>query len=312
MIPWKSGKITIDLGYDCNHKCVYCYNKHIKVPKNLSFSSDQLIHLMEYVNNIVGNKYLHYQITGGEPTIYPELLDALLNKYITLSHHTSLGINTNLTLDISMLIDTYLKRTFTINVSLPSTNKEHFNKITGSLLTYDKLMNNLLKLIQSGFQPSDISINIIVVDINESSIGTTVSDLIYVGLKNIYITNPLGYEINVDFKNLYNDVEKFALNNGVFLKGNRVCTAACLPGVSSVSNACVDRSHFILKLLPNGQVKPCSCGFTQPVIGYLSDGFENLLKARDEYMNQKEKPFIECNNCRLWNISCMGACLPKQ
>lgn len=69
---------VITLTHDCNLRCKFCYAKGTQYVKNDYLDYDVLIRIIDFCNEFEINDIV---FSGGEPTLYPYLIDAL--KYIS-------------------------------------------------------------------------------------------------------------------------------------------------------------------------------------------------------------------------------------
>ncbi|MCB4798109.1 GTP 3',8-cyclase MoaA [Neotamlana laminarinivorans] len=155
--------LRISLTERCNLRCTYC------MPENgvpLSPKS----HLMTYeeiysiAKTFVDNGITKIRLTGGEPLVRKDFT-VILKKLATLP--VELSITTNAVIIDRFIDDLKTYGVKNINVSLDSLNKEKFTHITRRN-NFDKVYNNILKLINEGF---NIKLNAVLMkDFNEDEI----------------------------------------------------------------------------------------------------------------------------------------------
>lgn len=108
---------------NCNLNCIYCYmegQKKLVIKKNII---DRGLSLLTK-----NRPPLHIQITGGEPTLYPELIEYIcesIKKYIPFA---TIGIQTNGTLLDSSIIKILKKYRVQLGISLDG--HQHIHDIT--------------------------------------------------------------------------------------------------------------------------------------------------------------------------------------
>ena len=105
--------MTMDLRYlilslttRCNLQCVYCY--HGAATEPLDMSETVVAHALDLAQSGTGN--FHLQLTGGEPTLVPELLEYVVRQARGLHRPCTIGIQTNgtaLTKELVRLFQTY-------------------------------------------------------------------------------------------------------------------------------------------------------------------------------------------------------------
>ncbi len=112
---------------ECNLDCVYCYLKNSRssgcMEKNLITKAVKTLAR----SNI---ERVHIQITGGEPTIYPELLEYTLKNIRSTVSHASIGLQTNCTLMDKSLVKMFEKYSVQVGVSIDGLGDVH-NKFRG-------------------------------------------------------------------------------------------------------------------------------------------------------------------------------------
>ena len=86
--------LILSLTNRCNLNCVYCYNGEIR--ETTDMSEAVLEKALEFAGE--GSKPFHMQLTGGEPTLVPELVEAAILKARALQRPCSIGLQTNGTL----------------------------------------------------------------------------------------------------------------------------------------------------------------------------------------------------------------------
>lgn len=119
-------RLTVHVSRNCNFKCSYC---------NHDISNDHmdLGLLFKIIKDfqVMGGSIIHF--TGGEPTLYPELMDAL--EYAKL-----LGLTTSMNTNSFVKIDTTLVDK--LKTSFDTCDRDTFNNIMGCD-SFDKVVNNM-------------------------------------------------------------------------------------------------------------------------------------------------------------------------
>ncbi|MGQ9701953.1 MAG: hypothetical protein ACUVQT_05820, partial [bacterium] len=76
-------------GYNCNCKCIYCYDDGVR--KDMSIreyaSEEQIKGLLTFVNTVVKlspARKLDFSFHGGEPLLYPEIIEKVVTELIKL------------------------------------------------------------------------------------------------------------------------------------------------------------------------------------------------------------------------------------
>ena len=84
-------KLTIKLTDDCNCNCAFCSNFNIRDNGNLDFK--KLEKVIREVNNT--KMLTRITITGGEPMLYPDKVNKIINLILSINKEIKISINTN-------------------------------------------------------------------------------------------------------------------------------------------------------------------------------------------------------------------------
>ena len=130
--------VHIETTYNCNSNCIFCYNPH----RNSVLNYKNLDRIVESIKN---SNIPHVYLIGGEPSLLK--LDKL-NQYInSLSQTSSVTIVTNGLIYLKGLS----KNLACIGIPLHG-NKKTQEYLTGVKGGYDKIIANIKKYIQDGFE----------------------------------------------------------------------------------------------------------------------------------------------------------------
>ena len=149
--------LRISLTDRCNLRCVYCMPEHMVFkPRKELLSDDEIMMIVRVAADLGVRKV---RLTGGEPTVRPNLVD-LVRRIAAISEIQDLAMTTNgilLSKLAKPLAEAGLRR---INVSLDSLDAEKFRRITrwGNL---DDLLAGLEAAREAGLAP--IKLNAVVV-----------------------------------------------------------------------------------------------------------------------------------------------------
>lgn len=134
----KSTHLDVYLNLNCNLRCKHCFVGN-ELEKKLDFEKGSLYNLLEYAKDKGVNKL---SLLGGEPTIYPHILDVL--KKAENLNFKEIRIVSNGTKPLTNIIRTYsaAKLKPTIIFSLDSVNKVTHDKIRGKN-SFEQLMYNI-------------------------------------------------------------------------------------------------------------------------------------------------------------------------
>lgn len=169
-------RIFVELTNKCNLKCKHCYggfacsnNKFISIAK-----------LKELIDNASHYGVYQFDITGGEPTLYPDLEELLEYVY---NSGMMVRIFTNLTLFSTKLKNMILKYGVKdIVTSLDSCIKEDHDEFRGQKGTFDKTVNAIKELQK---EKIDISLNTMIGNHNINHIPELVDFISSLNVKSV-------------------------------------------------------------------------------------------------------------------------------
>ena len=135
--------LIIIITTNCNLNCIYCY---IGDQKKLVITK----YIIDKGLSLIPNKTapLHIQITGGEPTLYPELIEYTcknIKKHLPMA---TIGIQTNATLLDSSIVKIFKKFNLQVGVSLDGPGEVHNilrGKFTDTIKGIELLKRNRIK-----------------------------------------------------------------------------------------------------------------------------------------------------------------------
>lgn len=152
-------ELHVELGYQCNLRCIMCFQKDYTQKINPDIWQKKLLPLYPHLKRLI--------IQGGEPTVIPASKD-LVDLALKENKDIKFGIMTN-----GLLFDEYWQKLFvehgySVNFSLNGADKEVHEKINVHS-KFDKVMKNLQDLIDlRNIQKSDLEISISFVIIPEN------------------------------------------------------------------------------------------------------------------------------------------------
>ncbi len=130
----------------CNFRCPYCHNRELVLPEYFSFSVQEE-EIIEFLENRKG-KIEGVVITGGEPTIFPDLPDLLL-KIKRLGYHIKLDTNGSNPQMIKLLIERKLVDYIAMDVKAPL---EKYRDVTFSAVDIKKIQESINIIKDSSIQ----------------------------------------------------------------------------------------------------------------------------------------------------------------
>ncbi len=192
LIPSECTMISWNITNKCNFNCFYCLNFDHKEKKELN--------LNEVIKAIKKYNPQKVTITGGEPTLEPELVSIVNNLYKYTKEVEIISNGSN----IKKLL--LLPRKIKIRISMDSYDNNYLKKITNSISIKD-IINNILELKKAGF---DLGINTVYTKYNENDIY----DLFYFfkdnNINDFFISYvfPRGHAIK-EYDSMKGDIKKY-------------------------------------------------------------------------------------------------------
>ena len=163
--PVKS--IRISVTEDCNLNCFYCHNEG-QLPSKTIMSPEEIEQILS-IAEMLGIRDVKF--TGGEPLLREDIIDIIRRAS---KHMKDVSLTTNGTLLAPMakkLYDAGLNR---INVSLDSSDREKYKKITGKDML-DKVLDGISAAVEAGLYP--VKVNIVALSDDIEDMMKTVKDV---------------------------------------------------------------------------------------------------------------------------------------
>ncbi|MEQ9403859.1 MAG: radical SAM protein [Cyclobacteriaceae bacterium] len=132
---------------ECNLRCKHCYVGNDRLNKSEYFAPEKAREVMEYFKATYGHDKLY--ILGGEPTKHPQL-DKIVDHALACDYSITISSNGDFDDDIFEKIPPH--KLASINFSLESSHHEIHTKIRGRKDNYDKVVQNINKASEKGYQ----------------------------------------------------------------------------------------------------------------------------------------------------------------
>lgn len=149
----------------CNFKCIYCRGLKNEYCNDISFDWAKYI-----IKEWQKKNLLNIRFSGGEPTLYKDLIDLVLLSKKTCKH---IAISTNGSADLKLYKELIKCGVNDFSISLDSCCSSLAEKISGVHLNYEQIINNIKELSKITY--TTIGIVLTPDNINE------IKDLIYMG-----------------------------------------------------------------------------------------------------------------------------------
>ncbi|MGV4438773.1 radical SAM protein [Ornithobacterium rhinotracheale] len=304
--------LTINPTMNCNFKCWYCYESHIK---NSKLDDINLKKIQSFIDNKVKNKELKYfrlSWFGGEPLLYYSknvfpIIKYAYNRCIENNVSFSCSFTTNGYLINDKMIQDFKKYGVKgFQITLDGNEEEH-NKVryvSKSRGSYREIINNIFKLCRNNFH---VSLRINYTKDKLDTVKDIYNDVL--ALEKSYRKN-----MKVDFQRVWQTEDTFEsrqkvieLMNLFSTKGFRV--SSVISNVDSVRNSCYADKSNQATINYDGNVFKCTArNFDkQNREGVLTE--EGQIRWNDKYYNRLNAKFKNppCLTCRLLPI-CNGGC----
>lgn len=163
-------EIRLSVTGACNQNCIYCGpfvdGKHTRGYGLISLA--QIRQFASKLKDVINEKKLHIQITGGEPTLRKDLVEIfrILNQHVK-----DIGMTTNGSKMTVKLAEDLVKNGLSdIHIHLPSLNKEVYEKTTRAIFNKDRLQNTLDSALFIKAMGGRVEFNTPVTNINVSTL----------------------------------------------------------------------------------------------------------------------------------------------
>ena len=134
----------------CNYSCKYCYlgsnEGDMKFPNKLDTLIDSVIHMLNIYQKDIGKKEIKFEITGGEPTLWPEL-----DKFSSAIKEYNNAINIAITTNGSQPINWWRE------------NSKSFDEIHLSLHSLEGNVTNMIEVADYLYNETDchVAVNVV-------------------------------------------------------------------------------------------------------------------------------------------------------
>ncbi|MGO4289250.1 radical SAM protein [Chitinophaga sp. RAB17] len=152
--------LVINPTMNCNFKCWYCYESHIKDSKMSEFTLDNIRkHIVSVLQNKPGLKFFHIDWFGGEPLLFfDKVIDPILDYGTKICQEYGVAFSTSFTTNAFLINPAMIERfklykitdfQITLDGNRDTHNKVRFvNAKRGS---YDEIVANVAALCTAGF-----------------------------------------------------------------------------------------------------------------------------------------------------------------
>ncbi len=259
-------KLTIKLTDYCNCSCPFCANKNLK-----DFGELDFVKLEKVIRELNSTGYLtRVGITGGEPMMYPDTVNKLINLILSINDKIDIGITTN-GLNLRKFLEfENIEKIEGLHISRhhydDSINKKIFqneNIATSEDIKYlqsklnDKLIININTVLIKGYIDNIEELKKMCEYVGELGVKR-------IGIVSLLKLNDYAKEHFVDFNDVFNN------NDGSFFVAHHLCNydyCECIDGICST-----DKNDFVEFYSIMGKEKKC------PYVTQLVYTTDNKLK----------------------------------
>lgn len=301
-----------EVTYDCNKRCVHCYNywrtENAKICKSSAVNKKLFDKITD---DIIENQVFSVVITGGEPLLVIDELYPYIKKLH--NHKVHLSFNSNLML----LDDDIAKKLFEAGirsflVSFPASNNELDEKITNVSESFEKTIEGIKIAKKHGFK---VITNMVVTRVNVDDIYETAKLAKSIGVDKFSINRAMKPENCDNFEKYQLTIEEYKklpylmkkikdeLDIEVLsVEANPLCFINDYKLLSEINfnKTCTAGKAFCV-IDPRYNVRPCIL-ISETFDGDLKEAWNKMGKYRDE----STRPH-ECLDCAKKNV-CDGGC----
>ncbi len=307
--------LTINPTMNCNFKCWYCYETHIKKSRLEEVNIDKI---KKFISLTASNKELnHFALSffGGEPLLYFDrnvipIIDHFVDTCVIKNISYNIVFTTNGYLINQDYIDYFIKKNIRCNlqITLDGYREEHdkvryVSKTKGS---YFEIVNNIKLLIKNQF-PVTIRVNY--TDENLYNTSKIPSD--FLDIDQEIKENYLIFDFHRVWQNIQIDDLDLLLEEKISeIKEHDIDANAGTRSPNNIHNSCYADKRNSVVINYNGDIFKCTARDfeTKNRAGYISK--EGVLIWENDYLERRmnakfnNKP---CLSCRIMPL-CNGGC----
>lgn len=312
----RSVSFIIHLNYNCNLRCVYCYQREIKSKKVMTEETEKDV--IKFIKEIVKKtspEQIELCFIGGEPLLHKRKIKNIINGIS--NEGKSLKIIKSIITNGTLLNKKTVNELINMKIDLLQVTLDGPQKIHDQLRigmdnsgSYNKIINNL-----EAISEFNESINI-VINCNINLLNINHIEELFIELRKKRINYPVFFSIVFEsrknsFKYAYkNDINKAWLNaHKIGLKyGNNY-----VPFYRNSYFTCSFFRDNVFIISPDGYLYKCISGIgnTQYLISHISEYGSHYYYSRVSQFIEKENMNSECTDCD-YKIICGGWCVYKK
>ncbi|MFA0963432.1 radical SAM protein [Roseivirga sp. BDSF3-8] len=303
--------LIINPTMNCNFKCWYCYESHIKGSKLNDETQEKIKrHISHVFKNQKGLKNFHLSWFGGEPLLYFEQAIVPISDYATeIFKNSDVSFSMSFTTNGYLISEKVIKKlkdynVTTLQITLDGSLEQH-NKVryvNYNKGSYKKIVENIKALTTSGL---NVHARINYTEETLESINNVIDDF-----------EDLDYEtrtnLTFSFHNVWQEgdpkIDKVESIITAF-RTRGFITSSQFSNVDTVRQSCYADKKYQATINYNGEIHKCTAR------DFTSDRTEGILEENgsiswnDKYYKRLNSKFKNnpCNSCRIQPI-CNGGC----
>lgn len=308
--------VTINPTTNCNFRCWYCYETHMKGTK---MSTDVVNQTINFIKKIIDNKHslkhLNIRWFGGEPLMYfKDTVQPILSEIKKYTTHRNIQLTSGFTTNGYFINDEILEFCknhsvhhfqITIDGHKERHNLVRFTKV--GVNTYDKIISNILLCIKKGISVS--------VRINISAESYVKTDNILNSFKGL--TSNEKSLLRFSIHKVWQEDEWVTTNVEAVVEKIRSRGFNCLSFYSApntIRRSCyADKKNYVT-INYNGEIFKCTARdfISQNSVGKLTNGGE--IEWNENYEKREQANALNSENCLKCSILplCNAGCSQKK
>jgi uncharacterized protein len=310
----RSFLLTINPSMNCNFKCWYCYETHVK---DSSLNKEMINKINKFISNTArkeGMQYFSLAFFGGEPLLYFKRdVKPVINLFAEECHNNNLHYSISFTTNGYLINDDFIsyfkekKLSCSLQITLDGYKEEHdlVRFVSAKKGSYDEIINNVRLLLKNNF-PVRLRINYTDKNLeNTYKIAEEFSD-IPEDIKHKYLL--IDYHRvwqNDKVDDLHITLER---NVNIMRKAGLQVLSRYSP--NNVLNSCYADKRNSVVINYNGDIFKCTARDFTTVkrAGFLDDN--GFLVWENDYLNKRMQAKFNnkpCLSCRITPL-CNGGC----
>ncbi len=312
-------RLTINPTMNCNFKCWYCYETHIKASKMTDVTKVSVVKLVENILLDMPNlKRFHISWFGGEPLLYFDktvkpILEAIFPKMTEKEVFFTSGFTTNgLLINQNMLNDCKKLGVNHFQITLDGHRDRHnqvryISKEKGS---YDKIINNIHLCIKNEFTTA---VRLNVSEETIESLPNIIDDFIRLTDKDKKYLNFSFHEVWQEEKDIHSDIQSIV----DLFRRERFTTYFKGINLDTVRNSCYADKKNHATLNYNGEVFKCTARDFKSNLKEGQLNSEGKIDWNEKYFDRlnskfKNPPCLECSILPICNGGCSQHAIEKR